>query len=113
MLQFPSYKGPEALLPDRRQAKLIPDDEDCQLAPPTERKNGPPGWAFFQIVPVDKHKADYDAQLEDEIPDTPCGEMGYAADYVGFFMIPAAHPDRVLYLNLGQDGTMFDPFSIA
>jgi hypothetical protein len=28
-------------------------------------------------------------------------------------MTEAAHPDRVVYVNLGQDGTMFDPKTIT
>ena len=105
-------EGPEALLPELRKAGLIPDDSDCQFAPSTEQK-GPPGWSFWEIAPVGKRKEAFDALPQDEIPDPPCGEVGYAVDFVGFFMVSETHPDRVLYVNLGQDGTMFDPFTIA
>lgn len=105
-------EGPEALLPGLRTAGLIPDDSECQFAPSTEQK-GPPGWTIWEIAPVGKRKQAFDASPPDEIPDPPCGEVGHAVDYVGFFMIPESHPDRVLYVNLGQDGTMFDPFTIA
>ena len=29
-----------------------------------------------------------------------------------FFMISAEHPERILHVDLGQDGTMFDPYSM-
>lgn len=105
-------EGPEALLPAFRKAGLIPGDTECQFAPSTEQK-GPAGWSFWEIAPVGKRKEAFDAQPQDEIPEPPCGDVGYAVDYIGFFMISDAHPDRVLYVNLGQDGTMIDPFSIA
>ena len=40
------------------------------------------------------------------------GKLGYAVDSVGFFMVKDDAPDRVLYANLGQDGTMIDLASI-
>jgi hypothetical protein len=105
-------EGLEALLPGLRKAGLIPDDNECQFAPSTDQV-GPPGWSLFEIVPTGKRKEQYDAQPGDDIPDAPCGELGYGVDFVGFFMVPDTHKDRVIYVNLGQDGTMFDPFTIA
>lgn len=104
--------GPEALLPSLRQAGLIPDDGDCQFAPHTDQKS-PAGWSLWEIAPVGKRKEAFDALPKDEVPDPPCGEVGYAADSIGFFMISDTHPERILYVNLGQDGTMFDPFTIT
>ena len=105
-------EGPEALLPELRKAGLIPNDNECQFAPSTEQ-TGPAGWKFWEIMPVGKRKQDFDAQPSDEVPDPPCGDIGFAVDYIGFFMTPDAHPDRVIYVNLGQDGTMFDPFTVT
>ena len=39
--------------------------------------------------------------------------LGLAVDYVGFFMVADARPDRILFINLGQDGTMIDIGSVA
>ena len=105
-------EGPEVLLPSLRKAGLIPDDNECQFAPSTDQK-GPTGWSFWEIDPTGKRKQAFDASPDDEIPDPPCGDVGLAVDYIGFFMIQAAHPDRVLYVNLGQDGTMIDPFTVT
>jgi hypothetical protein len=105
-------EGPEALLPMFRQAKLIPDDNECQFVP-AENMNGPAGWSLWEIVPVGKKKEAFDALGDDEVPEPPCGDVGYAVDYVGFFMIPDAHKDRVIHVDLGQDGTLFDPFTVT
>lgn len=105
-------EAPDALLPALKQAKLIPDDDECKFAP-AENMNGPAGWSLWEIVPVGKKKEAFDAQGDDEVPEPPCGDLGYAVDYVGFFMIPDAHKDRVIHVDLGQDGTLFDPFTVT
>ena len=104
--------GPEVLLPELRKAGLIPDDDLCQFAP-AENQAGPQGWSLWEIVPVGSRKEEFEQLPDDEMPEPPCGEIGYAVDYVGFFMISNSHKDRVLFVNLGQDGNMFDAFSIA
>ncbi|MFT3987378.1 hypothetical protein [Aestuariivirga sp.] len=102
----------DALLPSLRKSGLIPDDNECQFAADTDIK-APPGWTLWQVVPTGERKKAFDAEPQDEVPDPPCGEVGYAVDSVGFFMVPDAHPDRVIHVDLGQDGTMFDPFTIT
>ena len=64
-------------------------------------------------MPTGKIKEAFDAQVQLEVPPPPCGEVGYAADFIGFFMVHKDHPDRVVFVNLGQDGTMIDPFSLT
>jgi hypothetical protein len=105
-------ENPDALLPELRKAKLIPDDEECRFQPSADN-HGPQGWSLWEIVPVGKKKEAFDALPDDEVPEPPCGDVGMAVDYVGFFMIPDAHPDRVIHVDLGQDGTMFDPFTVT
>jgi hypothetical protein len=103
---------PDALLPLFRERGLIPNDTECIFAP-ADSDERPPGWELFEIVPIGKRKDLFDAQPQDEVPEPPCGDIGYAVDYVGFFMVPGAHKDRVYHVDLGQDGTMFDPFTIT
>ena len=103
-------QGPQAILPGLIEKGLVPDTE-CEFAP-AQNRQAVPGWSFWEIVPVGQRKRDFDALPTDEVPAPPCGELGYAVDYVGFFMVQANHPDRVLHVNLGQDGTMIDPFSV-
>ena len=73
----------------------------------------PPGWTFWEIVPTGMRKEAFAAEPSGVVPGPPCGDIGYAIDYIGFFMIPDSHPGRVLYVNLGQDRTMIDPFSVT
>ena len=100
------------LLPMLREKSLIPNDNECQFAP-ADTDEHPPGWTLYEIVPTGKKKELFDAQPDDEIPEPPCGDLGHAVDYVGFFLVPDAHKDRVYHVDLGQDGTMFDPFTIT
>jgi hypothetical protein len=105
-------EGPDALLPQLRAAKLIPDDDECKFTPGEPSQNFGT-WTTFDIVPLGKRKAAYEASPTDEIPEPPCGEVGLAVDFIGYFMIDSTHPDRVIYVNLGQDGSFFDPYSIS
>lgn len=73
----------------------------------------PAGQSFYEIVPTGKRKADFDALPDNEVPDPPCGDYGTAPDGIQYFMIEAAHPDRAVFVNLGQDGTMFDPNTLT
>ncbi len=109
--QFRVTGGPEALLPQLKAKQLVLDDAECVFAPSSDQFV-PKGWTPWEVVPVGKRKADFDAQPGDEVPEPPCGELGYAVDFVGFFMVHADFPDRVIYVNLGQDGTMIDLSSV-
>ena len=102
--------GPESLLPVLKARGLVLDSPDCIFVKASEQWGGP-GWTLWEVIPTGKTKEAYDKQVKIEVPEPPCGETGLAADRIGFFMSHAQHPDRVLYVNLGQDGTMIDPFS--
>jgi hypothetical protein len=65
------------------------------------------------VVPTGAKKEAFDAQVQVEIPEPPCGALGFAVNSIGFFMVRDDQPDRVLYANLGQDGTMIDLASIT
>ena len=105
--QFREPGGPGALLATLKKQGLVLDDDECVMAKVTDQP-APPGWTAWQVVPTGKRKAAFDAVVQTEIPDPPCGKLGYTVDSVGFFMVKDDHPDRVLYANLGQDGTMID-----
>jgi hypothetical protein len=105
-------EGPDALLPDFKAKGLIPNDDECRFAPSDVVK--PFGaWQIFEILPTGKRKETFDAAPSDEIPEPPCGQIGEAVDSLAYFMIDQRHPDRVLYLDLGQDTPLFDPTSIS
>jgi hypothetical protein len=110
--QFRTDGGPEALLPELKAKSLVLDDAECVFAPSAEQPV-PAGWEGWNVVPTGKRKQDYDALPDDEVPEPPCGELGMAVDFIGFFMTAKDHPGRILYVNLGQDGTMIDLPSVT
>ncbi len=110
--QFRMDGGPEALLPDLKRRGLVLDDAECVFVPSTDQM-APAGWTVWDVEPVGKRKQMFDGLAGDEVPEPPCGELGMAVDYVGFFMVHKDFPGRVLYVNLGQDGTMIDLGSVT
>lgn len=110
--QFREAGGASALLPALKARGLVLDDAECVMAK-VEDQPTPPGWTAWQVVPTGKRKEAFDSVVQVEVPEPPCGDLGYRVDLVGFFMVNDAKPDRVLYVNLGQDGTMIDLASIT
>jgi hypothetical protein len=102
--QFRNPGGAPAILPELKARGLVTDDAECVMAPVSDQP-APPGWSAFQVLPTGARKAAFDAQVQQEIPDPPCGLLGHSVSSVGFFMVRADRPDRVLYVNLGQDGS--------
>ena len=109
--QFRKEGGAVALLADLKARGLVLDDAECVMAQVSGQPL-PQGWTTYQVVPTGQRKAAFDSVVQVEIPEPPCGELGYRVDLIGFFMVNDATPDRVLYANLGQDGTMIDLASI-
>ena len=105
-------QGPDGLLPSLKAKGLVLDSPDCRFEPSAEQF-APAGWTIWNVMPTGKVKEAFDALPKDEVPEPPCGELGYAVDFTGFFMVHKDYPDRVIYVNLGQDGTMIDPFSLS
>lgn len=103
---------PDQLLPDLKARGLVLDDPECVFEVSAEQA-APAGWTQWHVKPIGKKKEAYEAQPADEVPEPACGELGYAVDFIGFFMVHKDHPDRVIYVNLGQDGTMIDLPSIT
>ncbi len=99
--------GAVGLLPELKARGLVLDDPECVMAKVSDRP-APEGWSAWEVVPTGEKKTAFDAQVQVEIPDPPCGALGFAVNSIGFFMARDDQPDRVLYANLGQDGTMID-----
>ncbi|WP_373506136.1 hypothetical protein [Aestuariivirga sp.] len=110
--QYSNAGGIEALIPDLKAKGLVLDDAECLLQPATDQL-APPGWSAWNVMPSGKRKEAFDAQLQEEVPDPPCGELGLAVDHIGYFMVSNDNAERVVHVNLGQDGTMIDLGSIT
>ena len=118
VFQKPAGADIAAILPELRKRGLIPDDDECIFAPVSDETllgiaPLPPGRSAFEIVPMGKRKATLDATPADEVPEPPCGEYGWGPEGVRYFITDRAHPSAVVYLNLCQDGTMFDPATVT
>lgn len=101
-----------ALLPELKAKGLVLDDAECVMAQVADQPV-PEGWTAYQVVPTGKRKEAFDSVVQIEVPDPPCGELGYRVDSIGFFMAKEGAPGRVFYANLGQDGTMIDLASLT
>ena len=101
-----------ALLPELKAKGLVLDDAECVMAQVADQPV-PDGWSAWQVVPTGKRKEAFDSVVQIEVPDPPCGELGYRVDSIGFFMAKEGAPGRVFYANLGQDGTMIDLASLT
>ena len=101
-----------ALLPELKAKGLVLDDAECVMAQVADQPV-PEGWTAYQVVPTGKRKEAFDSVVQIEVPDPPCGELGYRVDSIGFFMAREGAPGRVFYANLGQDGTMIDLASLT
>lgn len=108
----PAVGDVSAILPVLRARGYIPDDEDCVFEPDEDRSVAGTR-TFFVIMPVGARKQAFDATPEDEVPEPPCGEYGWSTHGVRYFLTDTRFPDRVVYVNIGQDGTMFDEGTIT
>jgi hypothetical protein len=114
----PAEADISTILPELRRRGYIPDDDECVFRAaldetmmsvgPTPRTR-----AVFEIVPTGSRLAAHEATPDDEVPEPQCGEYGWSAEGVRYFLTDVAHSDRVIYVNIGQDGMMFDQSTIA
>ena len=101
-----------AILPVLRQKGYIPDDDDCLFEPAAIRA-APRTIAFLQVMPTGARKAAFEATPEDEVPTPPCGDYGWSTHGIRYFMTDIRRPNRVVYVNTGEDGLMFDETTVT
>jgi hypothetical protein len=102
----------DAILPELRQRGYIPDDDDCVFEAAAIRP-APRTIAFHEIRATGARQAAFEATPADEVPEPPCGDYGWGTHGTRYFMTDLRFPERVVYVNIGQDGTMFDDTSIT
>ena len=107
--QFRQPGGPQALAPALKAQGLLRDDPECQMMPVTDQPGlAPPGWTAWRVMPAGKLKEAFDKEVKEQIPLPPCGKLGYTVDTVNFFMVKDDAPERVFYVDLGQERAMVD-----
>ena len=112
VFEKPAEAGIAAILPELRKRGYIPDDDQCVFEPAAIRP-APRTVAFHEIRPIGARKEAFEATPEDEVPEPPCGAYGWGTHGVRYFMTDLRFPERVVYVNIGQDGTMFDDRTIT
>ena len=108
----PADADVSAILPALREKGYIPDDDECVFAPAAIRP-APRTLAFFEIRPTGSRLAAFEATPEDEVPEPPCGDYGWSTHGIRYFFTDTRFPERVVYVDIGQDGTMFDDTTIT
>lgn len=107
--QFRVAGGPQALAPKLKAEGLLKDTAECQMMPVTDQPGlAPEGWTAWQVRPTGALKQAFDKEVQEQVPEPPCGRLGYAADTVDFFMVKDGVPDRVFFVDLGQERAMLD-----
>ena len=114
----PAEADVSAILPELRERGYIPDDDECNFEPASDATlqtigPAPRTRAFYEIMPAGARLEALEATPSDEVPEPPCGRYGWSTHGVRSFMTDLAHPIRVIYMDLGQDGAMFDPTTIT
>ena len=112
VFEKPADAGIASILPVLRERGYIPDDDECVFEAAAIRP-APRTVAFYEIRPTGSRLAAFDATPEDEVPEPPCGEYGWGTHGVRYFMTDVRFPEMAVYVNLGQDGTMFDPATVT
>lgn len=110
--------GIDAILPALRAGGHIPDDDECVFVPAADwvlQTAGPMPrtQAAFEIVPTGARLAAIEATPADEVPEPQCGDYGSSTHGTRYFVTDTRLPDKVVYLDLGQDGMMFDQSSVT
>lgn len=101
-----------AILPALRAGGHIPDDPDCQPVPVSPAQAAPPTQTRYEIRPFGARLRAFQATPADQIPDPPCGAYGWSTHGVRYLLLDQRRPDRVLYLDEGQDGTLIQPATL-
>ena len=101
-----------AILPALRAGGHIPDDEDCQPVPASPARAAPATQTRYEIRPFGARLRALQATAADQVPDPPCGAYGWSTHGVRYLLLDQRRPDRVLYLDEGQDGTLIQPLTL-
>lgn len=108
----PADADVSAILPVLREKGYIPDDGDCVFEPATIGP-APRTIAFYEIKPTGTRLEAFEATPDDEVPEPPCGDYGWSTHGIRYFFTDTRFPERVIYVDIGQDGTMFDDTTIT
>jgi hypothetical protein len=101
-------QGPQSVVAALKAAGQLPTQSDCRLVPARVRPLPPrlAGYVLAAPVPVPAVTA------SGEIPEPPCGPYGVSTHGVRYFAFDPQRPDRVVFIDEGQDQPLFDARSL-
>lgn len=100
-----------SVVPGLARAGLVPAD-DCVFVR-TREQAAPRGARVYELRPAGARLAALRRTPRDEVPEPPCGEYGWSTHGVRGFVVDRAQARWVVYVNLGQDGTLIDPATLV
>lgn len=118
MFEIPGEADVTSVLTELRRRGYIPDDDQCAFVPASTETlatigPAPRTRAFYEVVPTGARLDALEATPDDEVPEPPCGEYGWSTHGTRYFMTDTARRELIIYVNLGQDGTMIDQTTIT
>jgi hypothetical protein len=72
-----------------------------------------PDRTVYEMVPTGARKQSFEKQSMQEVPEDPCGSYGVSAAGQRVFEVWTGHEEYVIFLNYGQDGSLFDYDSLS
>ena len=106
VFSWPPEQGLEGLKSELLQSGAIPY-ADCALRP-IEGRPTIKGRSYLELRPVGERLTAFNATPQGEIPEPPCGSYGWSTHGVRYFVIEQSHQGKALFVDIGQDGMMFD-----
>ena len=106
---LPPGGGPGGIVAALKAAGHLPVASSCQLVP-AQRRPLPRPAITFVLAPAEPVPA---VTPSGEIPEPPCGSYGASTHGVRYFVFDPRRPDRLVFVDEGQDQPMFDPSSVV
>ena len=78
-----------------------------------EVKSGRDGVRRFIMIPDGEYAANIKTQMQSEPLPAPCNEWGVGNSGMRFFEIHESHPDKAIFIEIGQEAPLFDENSIV
>ena len=100
----------EDVLPLLQKEEGWDASQSCQFK---EVKSGREGVKRYQLVPAGSYAAEVDKQMKEEPVPSTCSGWGVGNSGMRYFEVQDSHPDRAVFVEIGQDAPLFDESSIS
>lgn len=100
----------EDVLPLLQKEEGWDASQSCQFK---EVKSGREGVKRYLLVPAGSYAAEVDKQMKEEPVPSTCSGWGVGNSGMRYFEVQDSHPDRAVFVEIGQDAPLFDESSIC